>query len=259
MERLGLTLPGGSYAYIPLVALVVLPRVGLRQAPDLNARRFLGALAVGHTLHAFPVNGTQGVLSLVYPAVCGVVILDDGWKELNEAALDRGRVTGQRVLGGIAVTALLAVLIWSGAGLFRIFVERYRSGEPLGLPGTAGIRVPSAEGSVVRRRTADLALCSEFVSLSGLNSYYVLTGHTPPTGYNTVLWPSLLNDAEQAAVVRALREAPDPVCFLVESGPLLTANGRLRSAKGPLERYLDQNFTIRDRGPGYELRVRRAS
>jgi hypothetical protein len=259
MSSLGFTLPGGSYGYIPLTALVVLPRIGRRQATEVNARRFLGALAVGHTLHAFPVNGTQGVFSLVYAAVGGVVILDDGWKELNEAALDRGRVTGQRVLGAISVAALLAVLIWSGAGLFRAFVDQYRSGEPLGLPGTAGIRVPPAAGSVIRRRTAELALCSEFVSLPGLNSYYVLTGHPPPTGYNTVLWPSLLNDAEQGAIVRVLREAPDPVCFLVESGDFLAANGRLRSTKRPLERYLDQNFTTRDRGPGYELRVRRAS
>src|SRR5262249_26987317 len=77
-----LDFPGGLHfgwmvAVLPVVALVLVPRVGSTNLPRLGTRRLLAALSVAHSLHAFPVAGLQAALASALPVVCAAVLLDD--------------------------------------------------------------------------------------------------------------------------------------------------------------------------------------
>src|SRR6185369_17067235 len=60
-----------------------------------------------------------------------------------------------------------------------------------------------------------------FVTVYGVNSLYLWTQMPPPTAANTTLWPWMLNDAEQSAIVAVLERDERSAALVVFGGPYL--------------------------------------
>jgi hypothetical protein len=256
--ELGIVIPAGSFAYVPLVALVVLPRVDMAETGtvDLGSRCFLAALTVAHSLHAAPVAGLQMVVSLLLPLVCAVVVLDDGVRELRPMLATRGR--SWQLLPSMVTVAVIVTAVWLYQDDTRRWVDTYRFGQPLELANAEQVRVQPNRRAQLHKWVSDVEDCDQLVTLPGFSSLNLWADIPPPTGFNTTLWPSLLDDDEQQAVVDVLRSAPGPVC-LFTLRPLFESQFRpeLSPDGGPLERYL-LTFTERSSQPLYTVSERPA-
>jgi hypothetical protein len=85
--------------------------------------------------------------------------------------------------------------------------------------------------------------CGTFESLPGLNSFYFLSGETPPTGLNTTQWMNLLSLGQQADVLATLRRTPR-LC-VIEDHYLVHFWDQSRPLKQtPLVTYIENNFSI---------------
>jgi len=273
-----------ALAFIPLAVVCLIPPVAvLRTSDSMNARRFLVALTVTESLHAFPVAGSQVSWSLMLVVPCAALALDDGCREFLEW---RGLPVSQGL--GIAMTAFLVALTvipWpnSYAGLFgsyfhsaRDTIDTYRSNTPLDLPGTSGLRLPARQVSELRHISADLRKnCSQFVSVPGYDGLYVLSGIAPPNGINATVWMYLFTRSEQQSVVNVLERSHGPVCLVERSGPAIdvTSPGGVPPLAGkavdwrtwawaqpipagPLVSYLSRGFVPRVDRPPYLILVR---
>jgi hypothetical protein len=243
------TMFAGSLSYLSLAALVVLPRLG--GGPyDFAARSFLGALAVTHTLHAFPVAGIQMVAGLVLPTVCAVVVLDDGARELVTATsgLQRARLWRLASHGVVAVTLLWAG--WQHRDHMRLWYDLYQDAEPVALPSSAWMRANTEWLAAIRPLIDEVDRCDALVSHPNFLSLNLWTEIPPPTGYNATLWADLLDDGEQQAIVDALERTRGEVCYVVRQG-----YERPPPTDGPLGHYLS-GFEPRWTGGGHVVLVR---
>lgn len=231
-------IPAGLFAFVPFASLVLLPRVGSSTVSDRQARLFLAVLAVGHSLHAFPVAGLQVAFSMLLPFVCLVVMFVDGGRELYAALQARSApANARRPPQFVAALPVVVVLVWLSLVTFddaREWRDNYRASAAVALPGTASMRASDASLASVRANVDALEQCDQFVTSPGLNSYYVFTGIDPPTGFNTTFWFDLLTDDEQQAVVNALEKTSGRVCLV--SDPFLT----YAESDQPLEQYLSE-------------------
>lgn len=89
-----------------------------------------------------------------------------------------------------------------------------------------------------------------------MNWVYLVSGIDPPTGFNTTLWPYLLDDREQQAVVNRLGASDGPVCYLrsgLDSGWMMAISGPV-DEDAPLWAYLmDPHFRRVDESDGLQL------
>lgn len=255
LTRLGSHAVGDVFAYLPLTALVLLPPVGRSAVPDPLGRRFLAVFAVGHSLHAYPVAGLQETFGLLFPLVCAVVVLHDGSGELD-AALESGSVSRPTWTVAAPTAAVLLALVWLWIPVLRLFPSRYDAWVPLGLAGTDRIRVPESTREDLARQVGLLRSCSQFVSLPGEPSLHVYAEIEPPTGFNTVQWPTLLEHDEQQAIVDALEATDGPICL--KTGPPITRGGTGSDVPGPLTTYLSSGaeFETVASGDDWQIGVR---
>lgn len=228
-------------AFMPLLAFVAVPSAvsGLSNRFERHA---LAAVAITHSLLAFPVAGAQLSLAVVLHVVVAMVIASDGIAEL---ALVLGRLAPRARSAPEAASVALCVAALAGlVHSAQPWVENYRSSPPMPGPGPAlGARTDLVSAEEFRWFTTASAHCGEVVSMPGLNWTYLITGRTPPTGYNATLWPSLLTHDEQLAVVAGLEHSEGPVCLLEDPGfvsSLEAANGA--APIGPLTDYLNEGF-----------------
>lgn len=248
---------GGAFSYVALAALVLLPLVGQTTSVNLAGRRLLAAFAVAHSLHAYPVAGVQRAFGLLFPLVCAAVVLHDGSQEALAGVENlRSRVRRPEwVLAAPTVVVLLA-LVWLWMPVLRSFRDAYAASVEVELPGADGVRVLEAERADVQRQVDVLRECEQFVTLPGENSLYLYTEKEPPTGFNTVLWPTLLNDEEQQAIVDVLESTEGDVCL--KTGAPWTRSGTGIDLPGPLTTYLSSEVEFETvlTGPEYEIGVR---
>ena len=247
---LGLTLFAGSFAYVPLVALILLPALNDRPT-QMTCRSFVAALAVAHTLHAFPVAGIQTSVSLLLPMFCGVVIFDDGLREFQAASAEAAHESLWRVVVSGFVLATLIWLGWHVGDAAKGWIEDYRTAEPLALPNSTWLRGRTDLVAGLHELVADVDDCKQLVSYPGAFSINLWTEIRPANGYNATLWPKLLTDDEQSEIVDRLDATGDPVCLIVRQGygPDLDDSG------GPLEHYL-ADFEPRAAAGGYQILTR---
>ena len=233
-SALHITVFAGEFAYVPLAALIVLPRLDYVGPGLTTTRAFVAVLAVAETLHAFPVAGIQVVLGMLFPVFCAVVILDDGVREYGAALAgvsheDRWRVATR----GLTV----AVLLWAGwqyQSAMRLWVDGYRSAVPLGVSHSSWMRADPTTTASVQTLVAGVEDCRQLVTYPGSYSLNLWADIPPANGYNATYWPRLLTDREERAIVEQLESSDDPVCFVVRPG----GSSGLDPQGGPLERYL---------------------
>jgi hypothetical protein len=242
---------------VPFAWVAASKPVGVEDSEALGyTRRFLPPLAVLQTLHAYPVAGTQLMWgSFLLVLVAGICIVD-GARQLSAAAKLWGWTAPGRtgwLLSRAAAMLLAALVVRSILLPLRHEQALYRDGAPLLLPGASRLHLPVEQAALLRWVTGEIREhCSTFVSLPGMNSFYLWAEQEPPTSLNTGAWMFLLDPAVQARIVDRLRGV-DRLCLLRQEG-LLPGWQRGRDLpESPLLKYISEDFVPLGSQGGYEL------
>ena len=201
-----------------------------------NARAWLALLLLGQCLHAFPVPGSQiawGSVLVVPLAALG------SWDAVRWF---RRRMAGARLPShGYAVAAVLAfaaVTTWK----FASVAARYREGQYLALPGAGFIRVPDDSASRYQVLTLNaMAHAGMLFSFPGMFSFNLWTDLPTPTLANVTHWFSLLDDARQRDIVRALTDHPR-ACVIVDHAHIDFLAERGLAPRGVARDYIMEHF-----------------
>jgi hypothetical protein len=241
---------------VPLAWVAVVPPAGDRQNPtDRFARLLLASLAVMETLQAYPVAGTQLWIAAMTFVPVGAICFNDGLRQLQVFAATRPSSWSSTVARSLAPGATIVnVAVWP---LFAyLAASAYVSGQPLGLPGTELMRVPPAEASslqsLVRAVNRD---CASFITIPGMSSLYLWTGHSRFSQLDAGPWMFSLDASQQQLVVSQIAHRPG-VCVVI-SQPLVDfwAEGR-PIPRRPLVDYIDATFHPSAAFGIYELLIR---
>ncbi len=188
----------GWIAAVPPRAIVESPGVAF-------ARTFTVLLAILEVLQAYPVAGTQlNAAALMFVPV-GALMLADGlrglrsWTDARSAAFTRAA----GVVGVAIVAALLVKLTVSGVlDPRQRYARDYAERTSLGVHGAERVRLKAEVATEYQCLVNGIrANCDNFISLPGLNSFYLWTNLRPPTGMNAGNWMLLLDDDQQQRVV----------------------------------------------------------
>lgn len=248
--RFPLTSPDSTvFAHaLPLLWVFLWPLPGENH---LAARTWLGLLLLGQWLHPYPVPGSQvawGTFLALPLVVLGCACAVVGLKPRPPAT------SGQVRLASHLILALLAVV--TGSRLLQIGT-RYLDSRPLGLPGAASLRLPDSTTATYRLLCLNAAAHADVLfSLPGMFSFNLWTGLPAPTLTNVTHWFSLLDDAQQQAIIRALAAHPRSA-VIVQSGHLDFLRQRGLTPGGPLYDYVMREYVPAFTIDGFEFRVRR--
>jgi hypothetical protein len=222
----------------------------------------IGVLAC---LEGFPVAGAQMLWASLGLVPVGVLCIADGLSLIPRN--DRGphhAVHSLRPSFGSALVAALTLSLTLGTvgRTLNIWQNAYHEGESLGLPGTAHVRLPHPEVKQFQLVTDFLKThCSTYWSIPGLNSFYLFSGETPPTGLNTTQsWWNALSWNEQRSVLGALVHTPR-LCVIEATDPIVWDHKFRHIVQTPLVHYLETRFVVAERtaryGPwSYQLLIR---
>lgn len=238
---------------LPFAWLVAVPETGSQQSR--LGRLSLLTIAVMQPLIACPVAGTQLVpASMLIPVLAAVCLANGLRATLGFVA----RIHYRRWLllaAGAGVSAVILVPF----GLETLRLGRYyNSREPLNLPGATHIRLSSDEVQVYHKVIAELAHpeVETFLTLPGLDSFYLWAQKDPPNGLNVSGWLILLGPQEQERVWQAAQSHPG--LMVVKNRKLIRRwVGGHSIEQLPLVRHIDDNFKPLSSYGGYELMIRR--
>jgi hypothetical protein len=195
---------------------------------------------------AYPVAGSQRAFGAMLTVLVLVLIVADGAVDFA-ATLKRGLVlTRLRVTRRVFQVSVIGVLLLGVAAEERSARGNLRLGRALELPGARNVRLEPSLVEELRtvteilRRNADT-----FVSVPGLNSFYLWTGIEPPTGQNVTNWMALLDKPRQERVIRAI-SCKKKACVIVAPRALdiwdLNTALRKMAETSPLMSYLIEEF-----------------
>jgi hypothetical protein len=217
------------------------------------ARVLLPALAVVECLQAYPVAGSQLSMAGLGLVPVGAVILGDGIRQLVAATAAAGGMV--KAPNAVAPTVLVANVI---AGILLAFTvtTSFATGTRLGLPGAESIRLQPQSATQLRQLVAAVDRgCSSFITLPGMNSFYIWTAQAPPTPVHTEGWFLVLDSNQQQALVQQLAGKPR-LCVIKNQRVLdMWAQGRPIPQR-PLVDFIDQEFVHDSWYGDYELLVR---
>ncbi|MGD1282473.1 hypothetical protein ACKUUI_00160 [Mycobacterium seoulense] len=255
----------GSMAASTRLGFVCLAWVALIRPPGKPyertqfARLLLPPLAVMQALHAFPIAGNQVSFSALLLIPVGALCIANGARWIAFSPGDKSPRRAPLAIGKIAVAGaivgLLSIQFIQGLDRDR---AAYRGSVSLGLPGARGVRVSPKEAANYQAIVAAIDNnCQSFVTLPGMNSFYLWTQEPPPTGYTPTDWRLAFDDAHQQRMVTELRKIVG-LCVLKNDRWLrgLHAFG-LRS--GPLLRFPDHGFAPIAEFGDYQLLKREGS
>jgi hypothetical protein len=241
------------FAYsLPFLWTFLWPLPG-ESAPAVAARTWLALLFLGQWLHPYPVPGSQiawGTFLALPLAAVGAA---------QAAAFLRARLPGPTA-GSLRIRfasqlILAALALVTGGRLLQIGA-RYLDSRPLGLPGAETLRLPDSTTATYRLLCLNAAAHSDLLfSLPGMFSFNLWTGLPAPTLANVTHWFSLLDDAQQQAIIRALAAHPRSA-VIVQSGHLDFLRARGLTPAGPLYDYIMRNYESAFTIDGFEFRVR---
>ena len=166
--------------------------------------------------------------------IVGAVCLADGLEWLRSLAGARTHLALRAVAG-----CILLVIASVTAKQLRMRLQssraRYAAYVPVGLPGTARLRLPKGEVIRLNRLTEILRQRADtFLCVPGFSSLYFWTGKEPPTldviGHVMGYYP----EARQAAMVNAL---------LQHSSPMVVRILGLAPPYPPFDERLNKSFT----------------
>ena len=241
--------PGTTFLLaLPLVWIATqAPSEDADSPSDPYARLLLPALAVLDGLQAYPVAGTQLSLASLVLVPAGAIILGDGIRQL------RGQGEAVRLVRWVAPAAVVfnvAVFV-----LFAITADAaFAGGAPLGLPGAASPRLQAQTVADLRGLVAALDEgCASFITLPGMDSFYMWTGEDPPSDVlRSEIWWLTAEAAQQQSLVQQLEGTPR-LC-VVRNQRLIDfwAEGRPVPDR-PLVQFIDSSFTSVGTFGDYEL------
>ena len=221
--------------------------------PEERGRLWLAWVLVWQSLHAFPVAGSQTAWGTFLWAPLLVLGCHDAiryWAGRAPRRHQRAvRFAGLAVLLGLAATAV--------RDTGYVGHERFRQGEPLGLPGAARLRLPDDFTSTLRILTENLSAHSGVLfTYPGMFSFNTWADRPTPTLANATHWFSLLSAEQQAAIIRRL-DADPRACLVVERYLVTYLYEQNVIPTGPLHDYLLKAFAPALKLDTYELWVRR--
>lgn len=211
--------PGYPFGFLAFAWVALIPRPGREDADTAFARLLLPALVVLQALHAYPVAGSQVQWATFLLVPAGAVCVGNGVRGV--AALLVGK-RERRALGALAVAISLTALVILVNTQLRQPLQAaraaYDGAVQLDLPGAEEVRL-SPEEVVLYRQIAHAIdrNCGSFLTLPGMNSFYIWTRREPPTGFNATGWMTLFNAAHQRRVVEATRSIKG-LCLLKNEG-----------------------------------------
>jgi hypothetical protein len=205
--------PGPEFvAWLPAISLLG----ALAFIADIPPRtrlvlRFLIPLAILQSLHAYPVAGSQrawGAAAVFAPCAIALAAGANGLSLWRDA-----RVSVQTlVIGALCVVFTLGMALWP----IEIWRD-YRRATPLGLTGARAVRIDKPQALALRQLTEGVKKnCDTFYSAPGLDSLYVFTGLTPPTGLLSNHAGVLTTDEQKevASQLAALQAQHKRVCIV---------------------------------------------
>ena len=215
---------------------------------QLRARWWLGWAFVWQLLQAYPVAGSQVAWgSVLWVAIAGV------------GCVDLWRYGGLRWRWAPVV----GVLAWSGMAFAStnaaVMCARawWMDSAPLQLPGARWLRPPPDITRSLQVLQTNIQRDAGVVfSLPGMFSLNLWSGRPTPTAANATHWFSLLNEQQQAEIVRVL--AADSRAMVVVQRDLLGFLFREGfGPSGPLSDYVRTAFVPALRVGSYDLCVKR--
>ncbi len=195
----------GLRALVPFCWLVALPPAA--GAPLPLTRAAIALLGAVMALYAFPVAGHQTIIAAALPVAMVPVLVYD-----IAADLGRHGALAARIAALAPRLAAASLAVFAAAASLRAVAD-HAAQAPLGLPGTALIRIPPAQAVELRWAVAELSRCSAVYSLPGMPSFTLWHPAPPPTA---VLWNGLATmvpETRQRRIVADLAAHPG-LCLL---------------------------------------------
>jgi hypothetical protein len=225
-------------------------------------RVLVPSLAVIGTLVAYPVAGTQVQMGTVPFVLCGALCVGDGWNELQawSAASRAGadRRTPWAVMSALTAALALALAIHQVGRPMETARSAYVADTALPLSGATRVHVDAQlAGNIVQLASLLRARCRSVITFPAMMSVNYWSGLPPPSTLFAETFWSVLQPAQQQAVIAAAEAAPglcevrnqDEINFWLEGRPL---------PQVPLVRFLETSFSpLASEGP-YQVFVRNA-
>ena len=257
-----MVLTSGLMIGAPLAWLSAVPD---RLSPATSfVRALIPALAILQILHGYPVPGSQFGWAQLPLVLVGGICVGDGLGQVTAAAA--AFAPGRRVWSMVASVFVLLFGAWLAVKPLHRYSDEvalaYRSGVPLDLPGAGRLRLPPAQAEQLRSVTRALnAECRTFLTMPGLNSFYLWTGETAPVEMSGP-WEYFLSSDDQRRIVERVARTPG---LCVVRSDAAAAVWFFSTGHNPpvrlLVQFIDSNFTTAATFGGngpivYELMVR---
>ncbi|MDB6128750.1 MAG: hypothetical protein JWM35_2646 [Verrucomicrobia bacterium] len=220
------------------------------------ARGWLGLLVLGQWLHAFPVPGSQiawGTFLVIPLAAIGA------WQAAAWIVERHSRiftVARAQLLDLFLTVMLVMVAVVSGNRLGQIGA-RYLDSRSLELPGAEALRLPDSTTALYRLLVFNANAHGDMLfSLPGMFSFNLWTDLPAPTLANVTHWFSLLDDAQQNAIISSLAKHPRAV-VIVQQDHIDFLRQRNLMPSGLLYDYIQAEFETAFMIDGFQFRVRR--
>jgi hypothetical protein len=200
----------------PSIWLWVVPLSGAKTSrAAMLGRSLVGAVLLLQYLHAYPVGGSQ----VSWATFLFVPLVALGLEEIRQCWTARvGDSDPSPRYWTPLAAGLLLIAIVKAATAGVAMRDRHTRHLPLGLPGTANLRLAATQATAYRILVLNAAVHADMLfSLPGMFSLNVWTGLPTATSRNTTLWFTLLNAQEQADIIAALTEDERPVVIVQES------------------------------------------
>jgi len=211
------------------------------------ARALLPAVAVMQSLQVFPVAGSQTAWATLPLIPIGALCIADG---LVQVGLTRAREQLASMLVFLTFAVSWIPQTW------RDTQATYASDVSLGLPGANLVRVTPERAAVLRHIYQTVHdNCDNFVSVPGLDSFYIWEKFDPPTPLpSRFIWL-----ADDVPHLQALIKSSDQInrLCIVENSYLILAWSRGRTVTGPLDDYIQAGFVQIDSIDYYSVLARR--
>lgn len=242
------------FAYaLPCLWLFLWPLAGEDPA-GVTARQWLALLFLGQWLHPFPVPGSQiawGTFLALPLAAIGA------WQATGWLAGRHGQPStlGRLQKMDVMLTLALAGLaVFTGDRLGRIG-SRYFESRPLNLNGAEALRLPDSTTALYRALVFNANAHGDMLfSLPGMFSFNLWSQQPTPTYANVTHWFSLLDDAQQDAIIASLAAHPR-ACVIVQAGHLDFLRERHLTPSGRLYDYVMGHYETAFEIDGFQFRV----
>jgi hypothetical protein len=210
-------------------------------------RALLPSIAILQSLHVFPVPGSQTAWAALTLIPVGAICVADGLVQLGLRQV-RLQLASMLVFLTFAVSWLPPVV--------RDTRAAYASAASLGLPGATLIRVPPEQATLLRQLTHSIREnCDTFISVPGLDSFYIFGQVQPPSPLPTrLMW--LAGDVPHLQALIAASDRISRLC-VVENTYLIKAWSRGRTVTGPLDDYIQAGFVPMYSENYYSILIRR--